>query len=131
MVRVSPGRCNSGTSSSPVLLMRYNPLVLVRHPLTCHSLFPRSEQRFAGRSGGGASASSSAIVLHEDKKYYPDASEVYGPETEVLVQDEDTQPLSTPLVAPLKTTTFSALEAEPPSLNVCTAERKTNGEGAS
>ncbi|KAJ3174678.1 hypothetical protein HK101_010863 [Irineochytrium annulatum] len=43
-----------------------------------------------------------AIVLHEDKKYYPTAEEVYGPGVETLVQDEDTQPLSVPIVAPVK-----------------------------
>ena len=32
------------------------------------------------------SANSNAIVLHEDKKYYPTALEVYGPEVETLVQ---------------------------------------------
>lgn len=26
-----------------------------------------------------------AVVLHEDKKYYPTAEEVYGPEVEVSV----------------------------------------------
>ena len=34
-----------------------------------------------------------AIVLHEDKKYYPTAEEVYGPDTETLVMEEDAQPL--------------------------------------
>ena len=34
-----------------------------------------------------------AVVLHEDKKYYPTAEEVYGKETETLVMDEDAQPL--------------------------------------
>lgn len=33
------------------------------------------------------------IVLHEDKKYYPTAEEVYGKETETLVMEEDAQPL--------------------------------------
>lgn len=33
------------------------------------------------------------IVLHEDKKYYPSAEEVYGKETETLVMEEDAQPL--------------------------------------
>ncbi len=33
------------------------------------------------------------VVLHEDKKYYPSAQEVYGKETETLVMDEDAQPL--------------------------------------
>ena len=32
------------------------------------------------------SANANAIVLHEDKKYYPTALEVYGPEVETLVQ---------------------------------------------
>ncbi|KAJ3123559.1 U5 small nuclear ribonucleoprotein component [Nowakowskiella sp. JEL0407] len=42
------------------------------------------------------------IILHEDKKYYPTAEEVYGPDVEVLVQEEDTQPLSEPIIAPVK-----------------------------
>ncbi|KAJ1548336.1 hypothetical protein HK405_003625, partial [Cladochytrium tenue] len=45
---------------------------------------------------------SSAVVLHEDKKYYPTAEEVYGPDVETLVQDEDTQPLTVPIIAPIK-----------------------------
>jgi 116 kDa U5 small nuclear ribonucleoprotein component len=49
------------------------------------------------------------IILHEDKNYYPDASEVY-PEAEVLVQDEDTQALETPIVAPIKHKQFSHVE---------------------
>lgn len=43
-----------------------------------------------------------ALVLHEDKKYYPSADEVYGPGTETLVMDEDAQPLEKPIIAPLK-----------------------------
>jgi hypothetical protein len=43
---------------------------------------------------------SNAIVLHEDKKYYPSASEVY-PTAEALVEDEDTQPLTEPVIAPV------------------------------
>ncbi|KAJ3104601.1 hypothetical protein HDU96_008865 [Phlyctochytrium bullatum] len=45
---------------------------------------------------------SSAVVLHEDKKYYPTAEEIYGPDVETLVQDEDTQPLTVPIIAPPK-----------------------------
>lgn len=37
-----------------------------------------------------------AVVLHEDKKYYPTADEVYGKETETLVMEEDAQPLEVP-----------------------------------
>jgi U5 small nuclear ribonucleoprotein component len=40
--------------------------------------------------------------LHEDKKYYPTAEEIYGKEVEALVQDEDTQPLTEPIIAPIK-----------------------------
>ncbi|KAJ3209977.1 hypothetical protein HDU67_005777 [Dinochytrium kinnereticum] len=46
--------------------------------------------------------SSSAVVLHEDKKYYPTAEEIYGPDVETMVQDEDTQPLTQPIIAPPK-----------------------------
>jgi U5 small nuclear ribonucleoprotein component len=63
---------------------------------------------------GAAAGASSSIVLHEDKKYYPDAEEVY-PEAETLVQDEDTQPLSQPIIAPTKVKTFSLLDREPPA----------------
>lgn len=51
--------------------------------------------------------------MHEDKKYYPDANEVY-PEAETLVQDEDTQPLSEPIIAPVKIKNFETLEKESP-----------------
>lgn len=34
---------------------------------------------------------SKAIVLHEDKRYYQTALEVYGPEVETIVQEEDAQ----------------------------------------
>jgi 116 kDa U5 small nuclear ribonucleoprotein component len=42
------------------------------------------------------------IVLHEDKKYYPSAEEVYGSGVESMVQEEDTQPLTQPIIAPVK-----------------------------
>jgi len=53
--------------------------------------------------------------LHEDKKYYPSAEEVY-PEAETLVQDEDTQKLSEPIVAPIKTKSFEIQEKEIPAI---------------
>jgi len=43
-----------------------------------------------------------AVILHEDKQYYPTAQEVYGADVETLVQEEDTQPLSEPIIAPIK-----------------------------
>ena len=41
---------------------------------------------------------SNAIVLHEDKVYYPSAAEVYGDDVETLVQEEDAQPLTLSLI---------------------------------
>jgi len=55
------------------------------------------------------SANESAVVLHEDKKYYPSAEEVY-PDAETLVQEEDTQPLTVPIIAPIKTKKFEQTE---------------------
>jgi U5 small nuclear ribonucleoprotein component len=52
--------------------------------------------------------------LHEDKKYYPSAQEVY-PDAETMVQDEDTQPLSEPIVQPIKVKKFQVLEQTLPS----------------
>jgi len=54
-----------------------------------------------------------SVVLHEDKKYYPDAEEVY-PGAETLVQVEDTQPLTDPIIAPVKSKNFDLLEKKMP-----------------
>jgi len=43
-----------------------------------------------------------AVILHENKQYYPSASEVYGEDVETLVQEEDAQPLTEPIIAPVK-----------------------------
>lgn len=51
---------------------------------------------------------SNQLVLHEDKKYYPSAEEVYGAGTETLVQDEDAQPLEVPIVTPVRAATLQA-----------------------
>ena len=53
------------------------------------------------------------VVLHEDKKYYPTADEVYGPDTETLVMEEDAQPLEVPIIAPVKAKKFESQEREP------------------
>jgi U5 small nuclear ribonucleoprotein component len=58
--------------------------------------------------------SSTAVVLHEDKKYYPTASEVYGPEVETLVQEEDAQPLTEPIIAPVRKNKFQHVEQDLP-----------------
>lgn len=54
-----------------------------------------------------------AVVLHEDKKYYPSADEVYGENVETLVQEEDAQPLEVPIIAPIKQKKIETLEREP------------------
>lgn len=66
---------------------------------------PAADANVAGPSG-------QQIVLHEDKKYYPTAEEVYGEGVENLVMDEDAQPLEVPIVAPTKDTKVEVLEKE-------------------
>jgi 116 kDa U5 small nuclear ribonucleoprotein component len=53
------------------------------------------------------------IILHEDKKYYPDAEEVYG-DAEAIVQLEDTQPLTDPIITPVQSKNFDFLEKKMP-----------------
>ncbi|RLN92660.1 hypothetical protein BBJ28_00015773, partial [Nothophytophthora sp. Chile5] len=60
-----------------------------------------------------------AIVLHEDKKYYPDASEVFG-DAETLVMEEDAQAIETPIIEPVKVKTFSVLERKVPQTTYST-----------
>ena len=55
-----------------------------------------------------------AVVLHEDKQYYPSAGDVYGPEVETLVQEEDAQPLSEPIIAPVKVRKWTVEEKDMP-----------------
>lgn len=55
-----------------------------------------------------------AVVLHEDKQYYPTAGELYGADVETLVQEEDAQPLSEPIVAPIKIRRWTVEEKDMP-----------------
>jgi 116 kDa U5 small nuclear ribonucleoprotein component len=57
---------------------------------------------------------SNAITLHEDKQYYPRAQEVYGHDVEIQVQEEDTQPLTQPIIAPEVRKKFSIEEEDLP-----------------
>jgi len=54
------------------------------------------------------------IILHEDKKYYPSAEEVYGAEADIVYAAEDTQALETPILAASKSRQFSHIETERP-----------------
>lgn len=58
--------------------------------------------------------SAKAIVLHEDKRYYQTALEVYGPGVETIVQEEDAQPLEKPLIEPTKKVKFQLKEQDLP-----------------
>lgn len=55
-----------------------------------------------------------AVVLHEDKRYYPTAMEVYGPDVETIVHEEDTQALDKPLIEPVKKKKFQIKEQDLP-----------------
>ena len=55
------------------------------------------------------------VVLHEDKKYYPTHEEVYGPEVETIVEEEDAQPLTEPIIAPVKQRKFALIEQKLPN----------------
>lgn len=47
-------------------------------------------------------------------RYYPQAVEVYGPDVETVVQEEDTQALDKPLVEPVKHKKFQVQEQSLP-----------------
>ena len=55
---------------------------------------------------------SNAVILHEDKQYYPSAADVYGEDVEVLVQEEDTQSLAQPIIAPVVQKKFTVQETD-------------------
>lgn len=57
---------------------------------------------------------SNAVILQEDKQYYPSASQVYGEDVETMVQEEDAQPLSVPIIAPVEQKKFQVQEADLP-----------------
>ncbi|CCU80047.1 U5 small nuclear ribonucleoprotein [Blumeria hordei DH14] len=57
---------------------------------------------------------SNAVILHEDKQYYPTAQQVYGEDTETMVQEEDAQPLTQPIIAPVERKKFTIQEADLP-----------------
>lgn len=57
-----------------------------------------------------AGTAGNQVVLHEDKRYYATAQEVYGEDVETMVQEEDAQPLTEPIVQPIKIRSFSVQE---------------------
>lgn len=77
---------------------------------------PRARLRFqrALLTYAVADGPSNAVVLHEDKQYYPTAAQVYGEGVETLVQEEDAQPLTEPIIAPVEQKKFTVEEADLP-----------------
>jgi U5 small nuclear ribonucleoprotein component len=57
---------------------------------------------------------SNAVILHEDKQYYPTAQQIYGPDVETMVQEEDAQPLTQPIIAPVTQKKFQVQETDLP-----------------
>src|SRR5271156_3674114 len=57
---------------------------------------------------------SNAVILHEDKQYYPTAQQVYGADVETLVEEEDAQPLTQPIIAPVTKKKFQVEEVDLP-----------------
>ncbi|CAG9465100.1 unnamed protein product [Pedinophyceae sp. YPF-701] len=74
-----------------------------------------SEDGDGGDDGEGDDGPGTAVVLHEDKKFYPTAEEVYGPGTEALVMEEDAQPIEVPIIAPPSSKVHDLFEEEPPA----------------
>ncbi|RDA93269.1 hypothetical protein CP533_6530 [Ophiocordyceps camponoti-saundersi (nom. inval.)] len=57
---------------------------------------------------------SNAVILHEDKQYYPTAEQVYGPDVDTRVEEEDALPLTKPIIAPVEVKKFKIEEADLP-----------------
>lgn len=70
-------------------------------------------------SDGGVGYEENRIILHEDKKYYPDAEEVY-PGVRTVTLDEDAQEITEPIIKPIRVKNFSVLEKTPPTLTYST-----------
>jgi U5 small nuclear ribonucleoprotein component len=84
----------------------------------------RADERLAfleageGEDQGEEETLGQQIVLHEDKKYYPSAEEVYGAGVETLVEDEDAQPLEEALVKSVAGKKWQTQEKMMPSTTV-------------
>ena len=53
------------------------------------------------------------IILHEDKKYFPELEEAY-PGVETLIMEEDAQPITQPIIEPIKSKNFDIVEKQIP-----------------
>ena len=55
------------------------------------------------------------IILHEDKNFYPESEEIF-PQAENIVMEEDAQPITEPIISPMKKKKFDIYEKEIPQL---------------
>lgn len=59
-------------------------------------------------------STSNAIVQYEDVSYYRTAQQIYGEDVETMVQEEDAQPLSEPIIKPVEQKKFQVQETDLP-----------------
>lgn len=57
---------------------------------------------------------SNAVILHEDKQYYPTAQQIYGEDVDTRVEEEDAQSLTQPIIAPIEHKKFNIEETDLP-----------------
>ena len=62
------------------------------------------------------SNSENKVILHEDKNFYPESNEIF-PNAENIVMEEDAQPITEPIIAPIQNKKFDIYEKEIPELN--------------
>lgn len=55
------------------------------------------------------------MILHDDKTYYQSAQALYGDQVETMVQEEDAQPLTQPIIEPIKVRKFRVGAATGPT----------------
>lgn len=79
--------------------------------------YSQSVCNLANLVSSSAEGPSNAVILHEDKQYYPSAQQIYGEDVETMVQEEDAQPLSEPIIAPVQQKKFAISETELPPVH--------------
>ena len=57
-----------------------------------------------------------AIVLYEDKKYYPEIEEIY-PNAEIMIEEEDSMAITEPIIKDVSEKKFNIVERNIPKLN--------------
>ena len=55
------------------------------------------------------------ITKYEERELFPRASQIYGPNVETLVEEQDTQPLAEPIIAPVRQKRIQLLEPTIPT----------------